>query len=194
MATGMPGQLEFDFTSERWTIGSWVVELHQDTASKTEKILSTWVHQKYKYAREELIHIGEYEYRVTIPKNTKTHTYIHQEAREWQSFTEITLFIEDWSKKYKFTIGIPLYHISEYPDIWSWEPDTKRISIRDIRISYIRKFGTDWPRLISKWQPINHFNYFQYLFGRYDIHTLLIWVIKRVLIQIYREQDISSRK
>ncbi|MBC7498782.1 hypothetical protein H7170_04015 [Candidatus Gracilibacteria bacterium] len=101
--------------------------------------------------------------------------------------------VEDRDKKYKFIIGIPTYDIAEHSDKRLGESDNTSISIRDIRISYIRKFGTDGPRLISKGQPINNFNYFQYLFGRHDIHTQFVGVIKRILIELHGDPSLSSK-
>ncbi|MBC7498781.1 hypothetical protein H7170_04010 [Candidatus Gracilibacteria bacterium] len=57
MATGMPGQLEFDFTPQRGDIRVGVTPVSKSISQKTEQVLSGGVHQKSRYIREETLQI-----------------------------------------------------------------------------------------------------------------------------------------
>lgn len=188
-------QLDLDFWSSPKTSNEEkldVIPVFKDVWEQVSTIITKTNTETYSF--EDKITIGGNEFLFVVSGRIQEWSYSY-DSTKWK-ITDITFRLIGEGKKYRFKVSSLDYKIisgenARFNDETLWTP------VVSIYIGSIQKINKEnwWYRFVnSEWKHITNFNYFKHLFWRDPIHTTILQILRRVILDIDKKHCQSSEK
>ena len=188
-------QLDLDFWSSPKTSSEEkldVIPVLKDVWEQVSTIITKTNTETYSF--EDKITIGGNEFFFLVSGRIREWSYSY-DSTKWK-ITDITFRLIGEGKKYRFKVSSLDYKIISGENA-RFNDETLWTLVASIYIGSIQKINKEnwWYRFVnSEWKHITNFNYFSHLFWRDPIHTTILQILRRVILDIDKKHCQSSEK